>query len=360
MNEARPQVTVEAFFEHVHVPLGLEICAGGAAACTACSSRRAFRSRDSRSRVTRRSSIPIACRSWGRPSSPISRRSHPEGRDKATAILTSLNLACILVTKNLPLPDSLLFACNRTSTPLFRTSMTSSECIRKVLAYLDDLLSPRCRVHGVLVDRRGRGHLAHRRFGDREERVRAGARRGADIAWSPTTWWRSAVAARIWWGRRRRSSQDLIEIRGPGNPQRRRALRRGGDARSQEDRAAHRARGVVERSDLRSRRARGAHAQHPRPQPALAARSPCARAGTSQGSSRSLRATSFYVCADITRRSISTCASTRTCTATTGPPSPGEEPPPDLITGEIPSLFAAAELARRHRSHRGRGRVDCS
>ena len=42
---------------------------------------------------------------------------------------------------------------------LLRTPKASSECIRKVLTYLDDLLTPRTSVHGVLVDVDGVGVL---------------------------------------------------------------------------------------------------------------------------------------------------------------------------------------------------------
>jgi HPr kinase/phosphorylase len=64
-----------------------------------------------------------------------------------------------LVTKGLAVPRELLVACDRTNTPLLRTKLVSSEAIRKVLAYLDDLLSPRTSVHGVLVDVNGVGVL---------------------------------------------------------------------------------------------------------------------------------------------------------------------------------------------------------
>jgi HPr kinase/phosphorylase len=83
----------------------------------------------------------------------------PAERERAVATLTALNLACVLVTKGLTVPSELVAACARTSTPLLRTPIVSSEAIRKLIAYLDDLLSPRTSVHGVLVDVNGVGIL---------------------------------------------------------------------------------------------------------------------------------------------------------------------------------------------------------
>jgi HPr kinase/phosphorylase len=139
----------------------------------------------------------------------------PEVRERSVAGLTALNLACILVTKNLPLPDELIAACERTSTPLFRTAMTSSECIRKVLAYLDRsavaaLPRPRCaRRHRRrrCVDHGASGigksecalelvERGHRLVADDVVEIR---RRGEDLV---------GQAAKI--------IQDLIEIRGLG------------------------------------------------------------------------------------------------------------------------------------------------
>lgn len=139
----------------------------------------------------------------------------PEARERAVAGLTALDIACIIVTKNLPIPEVLVRSCRTTNTPLFRTAMRSSECIRKLLTYLDDLLSPRCRVHGVLVDVAGVGVLitgasgigksetalelverGHRLVADDVVEIR---RRGEDLV---------GQAAKI--------IQELIEIRGLG------------------------------------------------------------------------------------------------------------------------------------------------
>ena len=73
--------------------------------------------------------------------------------------LLALEISCILITKNLEIPKPLLEGCQHTNTVLLRTPKASSECIRKVLNYLDDLLTPRTSIHGVLVDVDGVGVL---------------------------------------------------------------------------------------------------------------------------------------------------------------------------------------------------------
>jgi HPr kinase/phosphorylase len=80
-------------------------------------------------------------------------------RDGAIRRLVDLEIACVLVTKNLTLPPPLVAACEERAVPLLVTPITSSVAIRKITAYLDDLLSPRCSVHGVLVDVNGVGVL---------------------------------------------------------------------------------------------------------------------------------------------------------------------------------------------------------
>lgn len=68
-------------------------------------------------------------------------------------------VACVIITKGLALPKHLAEMCDAHATPLFRTASTSSVAIRRVTGYLDDLLAPRCSVHGTLVDVNGVGVL---------------------------------------------------------------------------------------------------------------------------------------------------------------------------------------------------------
>lgn len=136
-------------------------------------------------------------------------------RTRALEGYLSCDVACILVTKGLELPNTLIEMCEAHQTPLFRTKVTSSVTIRKVLGYLDDLLSPRCSVHGTLVDVNGVGVLmtgdsgigksetaldlierGHRLVADDVVEIR---RRGEDLV-----------------GQASRLIQNLIEIRGLG------------------------------------------------------------------------------------------------------------------------------------------------
>lgn len=82
-----------------------------------------------------------------------------EIRGSALKGLVNCNVACIIVTKGQLVPAELIESCQETGTPLFVSPARSSEVIRKTIAYLDDLLSPRCSLHGVLVDVDGIGVL---------------------------------------------------------------------------------------------------------------------------------------------------------------------------------------------------------
>lgn len=136
-------------------------------------------------------------------------------RHRSVERFLNCNVACALVTKGLPPTPELLTLCEQTATPLFVTRMTSSRAIRKLLAYLDDVLSPRCSLHGVLVDVTGVGVLitgasgigksecaldlvsrGHRLVADDVVEVR---RRGEDLV-----------------GQAARLIQNLIEVRGLG------------------------------------------------------------------------------------------------------------------------------------------------
>lgn len=153
------EVRVKDFIELVKGPLGLEVCAGMGT------------NADRPIRVARIQKPGLALAGY-------SAFVHPDRvqvlgqteisylsslgaleRGRAVSTLTALNLACLLVTKGLAIPKELLAGCDQTNTPLLRTRLVSSEAIRKVLAYLDDLLSPRTSVHGVLVDVNGVGVL---------------------------------------------------------------------------------------------------------------------------------------------------------------------------------------------------------
>jgi HPr kinase/phosphorylase len=208
------QISVKSFFDHVQEPLQLTIHAGERGLGRQLTSARIQKpglALVGYSAFVHRDRVQIL----GQTELSYLATLSPVQQEKAVSTLTALELACILITKGLPLPEVLIRLCNASDTPLFRTPVTSSECIRKVLAYLDDLLSPRCRMHGVLVDVDGVGVLitgasgigkseaaldlvtrGHRLVADDVVEIR---RRGDDLV---------GQAAKI--------IQDLIEIRGLG------------------------------------------------------------------------------------------------------------------------------------------------
>jgi len=66
---------------------------------------------------------------------------------------------CILVTKGLPIPDSLVQYAEANSIPLLRTQLVSSRAISLVTTFLQERLAPRITIHGVLMGMYGIGVL---------------------------------------------------------------------------------------------------------------------------------------------------------------------------------------------------------
>ncbi len=142
------EVTVEAFIEHVSEPLALELLAG-----------RSGIHRTLRSARIQKPGLALAgyttyvhndrVQVLGQTELSYLHTLEPEPRRQAIESLLSLELACVLLTKGLAAPVELLEICERHATPLLRTPLTSSVGIRKVLGFLDDLLSPRTSMHGA-------------------------------------------------------------------------------------------------------------------------------------------------------------------------------------------------------------------
>ena len=209
-----PSVSVAAFIEHAGRALKLELCAGSAGLDRSLSRARIQKPGLALAGYTRfvhRDRIQIL----GETEISYLATLSEEAQNRALDGYLRCNVACILVTKGLILPPALVTMCETYGTPLFRTKVTSSVTIRKVLGYLDDLLSPRCSVHGTLVDVNGVGVLmtgdsgigksetaldlverGHRLVADDVVEIR---RRGEDLV-----------------GQASRLIQNLIEIRGLG------------------------------------------------------------------------------------------------------------------------------------------------
>ena len=68
-------------------------------------------------------------------------------------------LACVVVTKGLPIPDCIVDAAQRNDVPLFSTTLLSSTFIVQVQDYLAEALTAETSMHGVLLDVFGVGIL---------------------------------------------------------------------------------------------------------------------------------------------------------------------------------------------------------
>lgn len=152
------EVTVRKFFEHSGVALGLELCAGESGLQNLLRSTRIQKPGLALAGYTRfvhHDRIQILGETE---LSYLATMTDPQ-RHEAVRRLLECRLACVIVTKGLDIFQELLDGCDAFDTPLFRTRLRSSQVIRRTLAYLDDLLAPRCSVHGVLVDVNGVGVL---------------------------------------------------------------------------------------------------------------------------------------------------------------------------------------------------------
>src|SRR5919201_2498067 len=84
--------------------------------------------------------------------------SKERARDVLRAFFAT-EIACLVVTKGLPIPPELVAAAEEASVPVLQTSHLSSTFIESVQAYLEDILAPSTSMHGVLLDVFGVGIL---------------------------------------------------------------------------------------------------------------------------------------------------------------------------------------------------------
>jgi len=85
--------------------------------------------------------------------------SEEQQRDVLKKLLSTEDLACIVVTKNIEPPASLVQACNDAGLALMRTPLLSSTFISLVQGFLEDALTATTSIHGVLIDVFGVGVL---------------------------------------------------------------------------------------------------------------------------------------------------------------------------------------------------------
>ena len=73
--------------------------------------------------------------------------------------ICEVDIACIVVTRNLEIPDLLRQKAEEKGIPLFRTSLRSIDFIEQVTQFLEEKLAPTTSIHGVLMDVFGVGIL---------------------------------------------------------------------------------------------------------------------------------------------------------------------------------------------------------
>jgi HPr kinase/phosphorylase len=87
-------------------------------------------------------------------------RTLPEDRQREVLrTLFTEELACVVVTKNLELPQALKDACEEAQLALMKTPLLSSTFIQQVQAFLEEALTASASLHGVLIDVFGVGIL---------------------------------------------------------------------------------------------------------------------------------------------------------------------------------------------------------
>ncbi|MGQ9508198.1 MAG: HPr(Ser) kinase/phosphatase [Thermodesulfobacteriota bacterium] len=86
-------------------------------------------------------------------------------RRKIIHQICSLNLSCLVVTRNIEIPEDLLHEAEEKEIPLFRTTLNSTEFIDRITKFLEEKLSPTASLHGVLMDVFGVGILLLGRSG---------------------------------------------------------------------------------------------------------------------------------------------------------------------------------------------------
>jgi len=83
----------------------------------------------------------------------------PELQTEVIRQICGLELSCLVVTRNLEIPEMLLHIADDKGIPLFRTSLSSTDFIERVSKFLEERLAATQSLHGVLIDVFGVGVL---------------------------------------------------------------------------------------------------------------------------------------------------------------------------------------------------------
>jgi len=71
----------------------------------------------------------------------------------------SLDLSCLVITRNLEIPELVVQETDEKGIPLFRTNLSTTDFIERVTKFLEEKLASTCNIHGVLMDVFGVGVL---------------------------------------------------------------------------------------------------------------------------------------------------------------------------------------------------------
>jgi HPr kinase/phosphorylase len=74
-------------------------------------------------------------------------------------------IPCFIVTRGLTAPDEFLEQANQASVPVFRSLLTTTKVVSKIIVFLDNQFAPETNLHGVLVDVYGVGVMIMGRAG---------------------------------------------------------------------------------------------------------------------------------------------------------------------------------------------------
>ncbi|WP_297520411.1 HPr(Ser) kinase/phosphatase [uncultured Clostridium sp.] len=83
----------------------------------------------------------------------------PDLRRKRINKFFSFDISCLVITRDLDVPEDILASAVKNKTWLVRTDMITTKFISKLTLYLSDMMAPETRLHGVLVDVYGIGML---------------------------------------------------------------------------------------------------------------------------------------------------------------------------------------------------------
>lgn len=83
----------------------------------------------------------------------------PEQQEEVTHQICSLDLSCLIITRNLEIPELFLREADEKGIPLFRTNLITTDFIERVTQYLEEKLAFTTSIHGVLMDVFGIGVL---------------------------------------------------------------------------------------------------------------------------------------------------------------------------------------------------------